>query len=193
MSLAPLIYETIVTTTGADGKPHIVPLGIRREDEKLVLMPFRPSATLENILNNRHAVVNHTDDVRVFAGCLTGRRDWPTLPAAKVPVARLANSLAHIELQLDRLEDDPVRPRLLCNQLHAETHAPFGGFNRAQAAVIEACILASRLSMLPEEKVRREIAFHAIAVEKTAGPREREAWSWLMEKIDAHDFASPVQ
>lgn len=191
MSLAPLIYETIVTTQGADGRPHIVPLGIRREAEKIILMPFRPSSTLENILVNRQAVVNHTDDVRVFAGCLTGRRDWPTLPACKVPVARLANCLSHLELQLDRIEDDPVRPRLLFRQVHAETHGSFCGFNRAQAAVIEACILASRLSMLPEEKVRQEIAFHTIAMEKTAGPREWEAWSWLMEKIDASYSAQP--
>ena len=37
--------------------------------------------------------------------------------------------------------------------VHAASHAPFQGFNRAQAAVIEAAILASRLHMLPREKI----------------------------------------
>jgi uncharacterized protein len=40
----------------------------------------------------------------------------------------------------------------------------------------------TRLHILPREKIDREIAYLSIAVEKTAGPSEREAWSWLMEK-----------
>jgi hypothetical protein len=63
------------------------------------------------------------------------------------------------------------------------SHAPAAGFNRAQAAVIELAILSSRLTMLPREKVEREIEYLTIAVEKTAGPREEEAWGWLMEKV----------
>jgi hypothetical protein len=35
------------------------------------------------------------------------------------------------------------------------------------------------------EKIEREIAYLTIAVEKTAGPRERQAWDWLMERIAA--------
>jgi len=34
-----------------------------------VLSPFRPSATLEHICAKKCAVVNYTDDVRIFAGC----------------------------------------------------------------------------------------------------------------------------
>ena len=66
------------------------------------------------------------------------------------------------------------------------THAPFKGFNRAQNAVIETAILASRLKMLPRDKIERELAYLQIAVEKTAGPREHEAWRLLVEKIEDH-------
>jgi hypothetical protein len=52
--------------------------------------------------------------------------------------------------------------------------------------VIEAAILASRMHMLPPEKIRSELAYLDIAISKTAGPRETEAWSWLREKIGAH-------
>ena len=186
MSNPVLIYETIVTTRAADGETHIVPLGIRYEGEHVVLAPFRPSATLDNVLREKYAVVNFTDDVRVFAGCLTGRRMWPLAAADKVPGMRLQSALAHLELELDRGEEDDMRPRLLCHQLHSATHAPFKGFNRAQAAVIEACILVSRLHMLTQEKVQQETGYLAIAIGKTAGPREAEAWQWLMDKIDAH-------
>ena len=66
------------------------------------------------------------------------------------------------------------------------------GFNRAQGAVIEAAILATRLHMLPREKVERELGYLQIAVEKTAGPREHEAWRLLIEKIEDHyKHASP--
>ncbi len=52
-------------------------------------------------------------------------------------------------------------------------------------AVLECAILLTRLHMLPRDKIEREIAYLAIAIEKTAGPEEREAWSWLMQKREA--------
>jgi hypothetical protein len=181
-----MIWETILTTVDVQGRTHITPLGIREERGLTVLSPFRPSGTLDNVLATRLAVVNFTDDVRVFAGALTGRRDWPVQPAQKIGCARLADSLGHRELELVEVEDDDVRPRLFCRTVHEETRGRFPGFNRARAAVIEACILVSRLHMLPIERIDRELAYLVIAIDKTAGPAEREAWNWLIEKIDAH-------
>ena len=82
-----------------------------------------------------------------------------------------------------RWDDDDLRPRIYCRELARETHAAFQGFNRAQAAVIEAAILVSRLHLLPPEKIDREMEYLRIAIEKTAGPREREAWQWLVERV----------
>ena len=82
------------------------------------------------------------------------------------------------------MEEDELRPRFHCRIVHEAIHAPFRGFNRAQAAVIETAILASRLKMLPREKIEQELAYLQIAVEKTAGPREHEAWRILVEKIE---------
>lgn len=186
----PMIFETIITTQAAGGRIQITPMGAHHhqdEDEDLlVLAPFKPSTTLNNILYSRCAVLNHTDDVRVFAGALTGRNDWATVPAERVFCVRLRDSLAHTELALERVEDDELRPRLVMRRVFEATHAPFRGFNRAQAAVIEAAILVSRLRMLPAEKIEREMAYLASAVEKTAGPAEREAWQWLEERIRQH-------
>ena len=181
-----MIFETIVTTQAKDGRIHIAPMGIREDNSLIVLAPFRPSTTLDNVLENRYAVVNYCDDVRIFAGCLTGSRDWPTVTADKVPCVRLESALAHCELKLERIEEDESRPRLLCQVVHRVSHSPFRGFNRAQAAVLEAAILVSRLHLLPWEKIEAEVKYLAIAIDKTAGPREREAWGWLVEKIQAH-------
>jgi len=180
-----MIRESIVTTVSPDGEVHIAPMGVIWRDGAPVLAPFRPSRTLDNLRAQPSAVLSHTDDVRVFAGCLTGRRDWPVRPAEKVRGAFLADALAHQELEVVAFEDDPVRPRFRCRVVYEAIHAPFRGFNRAQAAVIEAAILVSRLEMLPADKIDREIAYLAIAVEKTAGEREREAWAWLTARIDS--------
>ncbi|EGV33376.1 protein of unknown function DUF447 [Thiorhodococcus drewsii AZ1] len=178
-----MIQEVIVTTIDPLGETHIAPMGIRRREDFLVISPFRPSRTLENLLQTRHATVNYTDDVRVFAGCLTGRRDWPLMDSTRIDVPRLRDALAHTELELLDLEEDEIRPRLLCRVLHEETHRPFQGFNRAQSAVLELAILVSRLERLPFQKVVEEMAYLLTAVEKTAGPREQEAWNWLMDHV----------
>jgi hypothetical protein len=180
-----MIIESIITTLEADGSAHIAPMGVIMAGGRPVLAPFRPSRTLENLLRTRSAVVNHTDDVRVFAGCLTGRAEWPVRPATRVEGRVLAAALSHQELAIERVEEDPARPRFHCRIVHEAAHGAFCGFNRAQAAVIEAAILVSRLDLLPRDKVERELEYLGIAVGKTAGPREREAWSWLMARIEA--------
>ncbi len=181
-----MIQETIVTTQNNAGEVHIAPMGIHVDKDELVILPFRPSCTLENILQTKSAVINYTDDVRIFAGCLTGRRDWPLIPAQKIKGQALLQSLAHSEVELDKIEDDPTRPKLFCKKVHTVTHAPFQGFNRAQFSVLEAAILVSRLSMLPLEKIDAEINYLKIGLEKTAGEKELQAWGWLMEIVDNH-------
>jgi hypothetical protein len=178
-----MIRESIVTTVDKGGRPHIAPLGLIADGDRWIIAPFRPSATLDNLEQVPFAAVSHTDDVRVFAGCLTGRRDWPLRPSETVPAPHLAGALSHWELEVVRRTDDEQRPRFHCKVLRAVNHAPFAGHNRAKLAVIEAAILSSRLHMLPRDKVDSEIAYLNIAISKTAGPEELEAWGWLMDKI----------
>ena len=181
----PMIRETIVTTAGADGRIHVAPLGIIADGEGWIVAPFHPSVTIDNLRAVPFCVANYTDDVRIFAGCLTGRREWPTAASDVVPVPRLAAALAHAELAVARVTEDPQRPRFHCRVVHRAAHAPFEGLNRAKAAVVEAAILVSRLDLLPRGKVEEEMAYLATAVSKTAGPAEQEAWDWLVERVRA--------
>jgi hypothetical protein len=181
----PLIVETIVTTKNAKGEVHVAPLGLIAEGANWALAPFRPSRTLDNLREVPFAVASHTDDVRVFAGSLTGRKDWATRPAEKVDGAVLETAVSHWELAVDRVTEDDLRPRFSCRLVHAASHRPWGGFNRAQAAVLECAVLVSRLKMLPMDKIEAELRYLEIAVSKTAGEREQEAWGWLMERIAA--------
>jgi hypothetical protein len=179
-----MIYETIIITTDIAGNPHVTPFGVRHESDSIVISPYKPSTTLNNILATNCAVMNMTDDVRVFAGALAGRQAWQLLPVNKIKGYRLADCLAHIELELVEVRDDAVRPQLIMQKIETQNHRLFNGFNRAQAAVIELAVLASRLHMLPREKIQTEINYLQIAIDKTAGEREKQAWDWLVEKID---------
>lgn len=178
------IFETIVTTLNEDGTVHAAPFGVREKEGRLLIAPFRPSASLDNLLREKTAVVNLVDDVRIFAGCLTGRREWPVQPAEKIRGNVLEAALAHKELYLAKVVDDDLRPQLLFEVVHEKNHRPFRGFNRAQAAVVEASVLVSRLHMLSSVKINEELEYLAIAMHKTAGETEWQAWGWLMEKIE---------
>ena len=190
-----VIFETVISTFAADGWPHVAPMGVRyRRSETgsdVILMPFKPSTTLANIVANGHAVLNIITDTRVFAGSVTGRRSWPLQPAERIAGVRLDCALNHVELKLAELQDDPQRPVLRMARVFEASHAPYIGFNRAQAAVIEGAVLVSRLHMLPTAKVDTEMSYLQIAIDKTAGPEEREAWGWLTEAVARHRAAAP--
>ena len=179
----PRIVETIVTTSSAMGEVHLAPLGLIADGSRWIIAPFKPSKTLENLLSNPVAAASHTNDVRVFAGCVTGRKIWPLMPTTRVKGERLAECVSHWELAVEKHIEDVVRPRFVCTIVHQESHKPWDGFNRAQAAVIELAVLTTRLKILPAEKVESELKYLEIAISKTAGPREEEAWEWLLEKI----------
>lgn len=181
-----MILETIVTTQNSEGMTHIAPMGIHVENDGFIILPFKPSTTLNNFVDTKVGIINYCDDMRVFAGCLTGRRDWPLKPAHKISGKILECALAHTEVEVVRIEEDETRPKLFCNTTHTANHAPFKGFNRAQYSVLEAAILMSRLDMLPLKKIESEIEYLRIGLEKTAGERELEAWGWLMAVLENH-------
>ena len=194
-----MIFETIIITVNSQNEPHIAPFGVRYEQDKVIISPYKPSITLDNIVATKTATLNITDDVRVFAGALVNNKaDNKTnnikYAALQVNIHagyRLANALSHMELALIEVKHDDLRPQLIMQKVAEFNHKPFTGFNRAQAAVIELCILVSRLHMLPKDKVIAEMQYLQIAIDKTAGEREIEAWGWLAKKIE-HYYAEQL-
>lgn len=178
-----LIHEVIVTSLDEHGAPHSAPMGISEVNDYFLIKPFKPSSTYDNLKQHRQCTINYIDDVRVYAGALTGHRIWPTLSCEQIKGQYLAQALAHTELNLVKFEDDTPRACFYGEVVAERTHAPFRGFNRAQSAVIEAAILVSRLGMLTETKIQQELAYLMIAMQKTAGEKEWEAWGWLMDKV----------
>lgn len=196
-----MIFETIITTVNLVGEPHIAPFGIQYVGDLVEISPYKPSLTLDNILATKAATLNITDDVRVFAAAITDKinakktdlsvqnsYDIKLIPLeASIHAGyRLAHALSHTTLRLIEVKQDVARPTLLMQKVATEQHATFIGFNRAQAAVIELCVLASRLHLLPKDKILAEMIYLQIAIDKTAGERELDAWGWLIEKIESY-------
>ena len=123
----PRIVETIVTTANATGEVHIAPLGLIENGARWIIAPFKPSKTLDNLRENPFAAASHTDDVRVFAGCVTGRKTWPLVPAHTIKGGRLAECVSHWELKVENVIEDELRPRFICAIVHRETHKLLGG------------------------------------------------------------------
>ncbi len=184
-----MIHEVIVTSLDTNNKVHIAPMGIRWKDnnnttKKIIISPFKPSKTLENLLTSRKAVINFIDDVRVFAGIVTKeKKDWD-IELSNPSYPYLVDTNTYISVKVIDIEENDVRPNITCEEINTEIIRPFLGFNRAQSAVIEGAVLTSRLGMIEDDKIKKEIKYLKIAIDKTAGSRELEAWKWILLKID---------
>ncbi|TXL14141.1 tetrahydromethanopterin synthesis protein, partial [Methylococcaceae bacterium HT4] len=110
--------------------------------------------------------------------------EWPLKKAKKIDGHFLEGTLAHCEVKLTHVDDDPVRPKLFCQSVHRVNHSAFKGFNRAQLSVLEAAILLSRINRLSSAKIHTELEYLHIGFNKTAGPKEREAWDWITKAIE---------
>ncbi|MFL2656613.1 MAG: DUF447 domain-containing protein [Burkholderiaceae bacterium] len=181
-----MIYEVVIVTVDSKNKPHVAPMGISIKNKDIILKPFKPSQTLENILNTKIAVLNVITDVRVFAACITGREQFDLEPIDGKIGFRLKNTISYSYLSLENFLDDNLRPQLIMKEEKTWQVSEFLGLNRAQAAVIEGAILTSRLNILSINKIREEMKYLSIAISKTAGPKEKEAWEWLEEAVDLH-------
>jgi hypothetical protein len=176
------IFETVVTTVsptrraacGADGRA----LSGRRVGGADALQAFdhavqhrghRPCGAEPG---DRHAGVRRLRDRPPRLADVAGRA---SIPACGWPAA-----LAHVELRLVSHDDDAQRPVLRLARVHEASHAPLhrpepraggGGGRRRAGQPAAACSRRTRSSS--------EMAYLQIAIDKTAGPGEHEAWGWL--------------
>jgi hypothetical protein len=177
-----MIVETVTTTINPDGTVNCAAMGVEWGDEEIVIKPFRATRTLRNLEARGAAVVNLTDDILLFAQAALGDPHPPTRPADAVDGAVLADACSWREVRVDAIDGNGPRARVTTSVVGRGTGREFVGFSRACHAVLEASILASRTRFLPAGEIRAELARLTVVVDKTAGPREREA----MEYVQAH-------
>ena len=178
-----MIIESIVTTVDANGSINFAPMGVEWGDETIVLKPFLETTTFRNLSATGVAVVNLTDDAMLFAQGAISSPQFPSIPATIVEGAVLEAACSWRELRVVTIDATPPRSRIEAQVVHRGTRREFIGFNRARHAVLEAAILATRTHLLPAEQIREEYARLQVVVDKTAGPREREAMDLLTQYV----------
>jgi uncharacterized protein len=178
-----MIVETIITSLSADGAVNIAPMGVEWADDAIVLKPFLETTTYRNVVATGAAVVNLTDDVRVFARAAISNPAYPTVPAVVINGVVLADGCAWRELEVRSIDHTPPRSRIETAIVHRGVRREFIGFNRACHAVIETAIYATRLHLLSRDFIESEVARLQTIVDKTAGPREFEAMAILADYI----------
>lgn len=185
-----MILEGIVTSLDAGGAINIAPMGpiVDEGMQTLILRPFQTSTTCRNLKQHPQGVFHVVDDVLLLARATINRLDAPPpiVPAERVRGAVLADACRWYEFEIDEFDDSAERTRLVARVVHAGRIRDFFGFNRAKHAVLEAAILASRVHILPRADIMEQLQPLRPLVEKTAGPREREAFDLLVRYIDDH-------
>ena len=180
-----MIVETVTTTINPDGTGNCAAMGVEWGDDALVIKPYRATRTLRNLERSGAAVVNLTDDILLFCEAALGDPQPPTRPAEAVAGAVLADACSWREVAVESIDAGGPRARVAARIVGRGTGREFVGFNRAAGAVLEASILASRARRLPAAEVRADLARLAVAVDKTAGPRERAAMDLVLAHVDA--------
>jgi len=178
-----VIIETIVTSMDQNGAINFAPMGVEWGEETIVLKPFLETTTFRNLRASRAAVVNLTDDAMLFAQGAISSPQFPFVPAARVKGVVLETACSWREVEVLTIDDTPPRSRIETRVVHRGVRREFLGFNRARHAVLEAAILATRTHLIPAAEIGQEFARLQVIVDKTAGPREREAMSLLTEYV----------
>ena len=186
-----MILESIVTTVDEKGLVNIAPMGPivsgTLESPCFLLRPFESSRTFHNLISTRRAVIHVTDDAMLIAKAAVGRLDQDEMNALVEPFDEdwrlLRDCHRWFAVRIESISNERPRAEMECCVLHSGMVRPFFGFNRAKHAVIEAAILATRTHLLAQEVVEDELQRLDPLIEKTAGAREKEAFTLVVAEI----------
>ncbi len=181
------ILETVVITVGADDVPHIAPYGPDRRRWRL----------------HPRAVPSLSGDRKIYRRALRRRLGHGRCPrhrrlrhrAARLGDRaggrryggrRLADALAHIELAVEAVEPDEVRPKYRlrwwcgrsCTGPGSATTAPRRRCSKAPS------VDPPRHAAAGEGRARDGLSHDRHREDRR--PREQEAWAWIADRIAQH-------
>lgn len=196
-----MILEGIVTSLSGEDSLNVAPMGPDVEPtaklDRFILRPYRSSTTYTNLKARGEGVFHVTDDVLLLAQAAIGMPLNPfpaTRPASRVDGAILSDACRYYEFRVVELDDREDRTTILTETVATGRHRDFFGFNRAKHAVLEAAILATRISWLSVRDLLLEFRKLEVLVSKTGGPDERTAFELLnrfLREAAAHQGVDP--
>ncbi len=188
-----MIVEGVLTTCDSTGRENIAAMGVLLEESEIApdgswkafrLRPFEGSRTYANLRQQACGVFHLTDDVELLARAALGDAGpVPTVPGSKVRCPSLKECVRAFEFEITSADWSEPRANLLCRVTLTHRRREWIGWNRAQHAVLELTISATRVKMIPRDVIESQIRQLSPLIEKTAGPRESSAWNYVLEYL----------
>jgi len=183
-----VLLEGLVTSLNSAGEWNLAPMGpiISGDFERLILRPFKSSVTYRNLKQIPFGVFHITDDVLLIARSALDRlNSSPEFIKAQTIEGRVLKDCCRwYEFEIVACDDTTDRTRLEAKIVYQSRVRDFIGFHRARHAVLEATILATRLHLIAESEIRSQLKWLSSPVEKTAGPREQEAFEMVCDYVN---------
>lgn len=170
-----MIFEAICSTLDSAGQPNFAPMGLVWGEDVVTLRPFKNTQTYRNLCETGYAVANLTDDVLAFVRSGLFDQALPGFPAQQVPGVVYQETCSWLELAVKEIDRTGERAEVTCRVVAQGRQRDFIGFCRAQSAVLEATILATRLHLLDTGSIRAVIEQYEQIVNKTGGENEIRA------------------
>lgn len=183
-----MIIEGLLSTLRSDGEPHVAPMGpvVDPALECWTLRPFQSSTTFQLLRAEPNCVFHVTDDVLPIAQAALGLQVDVTF-RRHPPAGWIVDSACHwFHLKIVDWQLDGSRSEARAVVVERGYLRPFWGWNRAKHAVLEATILATRLHLAERPAIQEDLARLRVVVEKTAGPREWQAWELVSQYVAQH-------
>ena len=169
-----------MTTINPDDSVNCAAMGVEWGEQRIVIKPYRGTRTLRNLRATEAAVVNVTDDILLFSQAALGDPHPPTRRGGRASRARSWMTRARGARCAWRRSTTAKRAPASARRWSAVAAGASSSASIARAyAVLEASILASRVRMLEAEDIRAELRRLQVLVDKTGGPREREAMAYV--------------
>jgi hypothetical protein len=155
-----VIYEGILTCYSIEKSPHAANMGFSFNDKfKLIIKPFKNTRTYEYVSKMKQAVINIFNDVKYFYEVNFGKINEKSFNLSRMlKIPKLKDSIFYLECQLEEIEEDQIRPKLVMNVVNfvsKKTHLK--PITRAEFAVLEALIHSTRVRVFKELNMQEEL------------------------------------
>ncbi len=191
-----MIVEGVLTTLNENGHSNIAAMGATIDRSTIgpdglwtffQLRPFEGSRTFHNLSARPFGVFHLLDNAELLARAALSEAENACLePAEFIDGHIMSDSVRAYEFQLHQA--DWTLPRATLKAKVVKTHKlrEWTGWNRAQHAVLELTIMATRVAWIPREQFLLQIESLQPLIEKTAGETEQAGWNYVLEYLEKY-------
>lgn len=182
-----MIIEGLITCAArGQAQPHVAALGpvVDPELSRWTLRPFQSSKIFSLLRENSRCVFHTHDDVLTVVQLVLGQSPELTFREIDSGVHVIQQACHWYELEIEAWDVSGPRSEATAILKRHGDLRPFWGWNRAKHALLEAAILLSRAHLMQPVELREMLDRLRSAIDKTAGPRETQAWELILQHLN---------